>query len=97
MKSFNILILEDEANDAFEIQQILGSSHTYLIAKNAVELRKIIGEKNPIDLGIFDIRIESDQETNGISLASEVLQHMRIPIIFSTQFYEDPEYFGRCG
>lgn len=93
MSSISILIVEDEASFALELEMmIVKLGYQYLgNPQTSSEALRAIDAKEP-DLIILDINIQG--ELDGISFA-EKIQTRNIPIIFITSFESD-DYFERA-
>ncbi|MHC1742546.1 MAG: response regulator [Syntrophobacteraceae bacterium] len=88
MSAVRILVVEDEAIVAMEIEQRLAfmgyqSAGTSMSGDEAVALT---GQLRP-DLVLMDIRLQGDMD--GIQAAGEILSRFRVPVIFLTAYSED--------
>jgi len=89
---FNILIVDDNANNRFTIQSILGKLDLNLIEATSGEEALLVLLKNEIDLIILDIQLP---DLDGFALAGLIKSHKKtkaIPIIFSTAIFTSEEF-----
>ncbi len=87
MSGTDILIVEDKAITAMEIQQKL-ENLDYVIAgrvDNGAEAIEVALEEDPA-LILMDIRLKGDM--NGIEAAREINEHRDVPIVFMTAYTE---------
>jgi len=88
MAKIQILIVEDEAIIAMEIEsllQSLGYEITSIVDTGEEAIRK--AEENKPSLILMDIRLKG--EIDGISAAEEILNKFNIPVIFSTAYLDE--------
>lgn len=95
MRSLKILILEDEIITATDLKVTLGEAgHTVTdIARNQREAMASV-KNNPPDIAILDIFLQNSG-ADGISVASELLEHRWMPVIYLTA-NSDPQTFHRA-
>ena len=94
MKEERILIVEDDANIAENIQEILELQDFFNIdiVNSANQCIKQIKKFRP-DLVLMDIKLKGDKD--GIELAEIIKQMMDVPLIFVTS-YSDPSVIERA-
>jgi DNA-binding LytR/AlgR family response regulator len=94
MKEERILIVEDDANIAENIQEILELQDFFNIdiVNSANQCIKQIKKIRP-DLVLMDIKLKGDKD--GIELAEIIKQMMDVPLIFVTS-YSDPSIIERA-
>jgi len=94
MKEERILIVEDDANIAENIQEILELQDFFNIdiVNSANQCIKQIKKIRP-DLVLMDIKLKGDKD--GIELAEIIKQMMDVPLIFVTS-YSDPSVIERA-
>lgn len=88
MKKGKILIVEDEAIIALEIEnslQILGYEVTSIVNTGEKAIEK--AEKDNPDIILMDIRIKG--EMDGISAAEIIRFQFGIPVVFSTAYLDE--------
>ena len=88
MDTVSILLVEDEAVVALELQNNLESMGYNVVAKadngpSAIELSR---KHNP-DIVLMDIRLKGDMD--GIDAALEIRNHQNVPIVFLTAYAEE--------
>lgn len=89
MSDIRVLIVEDEALIAKDIQYIL-EDEDYVISGIAYDSKKALEElryRTP-DIVLLDIQLNS--ELNGIQLAKIINEQYRLPFIFLTSFADRP-------
>ena len=83
--NLKILIVEDEAVFAMELEELLdqmGYSTTKVVSSGEAALRKI--ERQPPDLVLMDIKLSG--RIDGIETAEEIHEYLDIPIIYVTAY-----------
>lgn len=90
----NILIIEDEALYADQLQMVVESLGYNVcgVIDNAEEALRILEVANP-DMAIIDINLSG--EMNGLELGKWIKRFKEIPIIYVTS-YQDTEYFNQA-
>ncbi|MBI1226566.1 MAG: response regulator [Bacteroidetes bacterium] len=90
MQNLHILLVEDDASAALDVEMLLDELGIKLSCKkeNAADALNYIYSEQP-DLIIMDIELQSDK--SGLDVAKEIV-HLRIPIIFTTS-HEDKALF----
>jgi PAS domain S-box-containing protein len=88
MKTYRLLIVEDEPIVAMDLEERLTSMGYRLAGRAATgeQALALAREQNP-DLVLMDIRIQG--EMDGIATAAEIRRLLRIPVIFLTAYAED--------
>lgn len=84
----NVVLVEDEAELAMNIKELLGSLGFYVTAvfDNALGALEFI-KMNQVDLLVLDIMIHG--EMDGITLAQEIKAKIDIPVVFITAYSEN--------
>lgn len=87
MSETDILIVEDKAITAMEIQQKLENLDYGIAGRvdNGAEAIEVALEEDP-DLILMDIRLKGDMD--GIEAAREINEHLDVPVVFMTAYTE---------
>lgn len=95
MQSLKILILEDEIITANDLKVTLEEAGHRItdITRNYSEAMASV-KRNPPDLAILDIFLKNSS-ADGISTASELLEHKWMPVIYLTA-HSEPQTFRRA-